>query len=293
MNIGVAAATAEIVVRIDGHSIVGPNHLRRCVAYLLASGADHIGGVMRAAGRTYVQKTIALAMSSPLGVGTARFRYTDQAQDVDTVPFGAYYRATILRLGGFDERFLIGQDSELDHRIRLIGGRVRVTPAIHTAYYCRDSLRSLAIQYFRYGRAKAYILHKHGSVPSVRALVPASLLAVIGTLAIAALGALAIAAPSSHLLGKVLEGVLAGYALGCVGGGLWIAARRGWRHAALLPAVLATLHLSHGAGFLSALPIFVTPRPSQRLRGSLDMDSAGPVATAERTPAESEMVAAP
>jgi succinoglycan biosynthesis protein ExoA len=266
MNIGVAAATGEVLVRVDGHSVVGTDHVRRLVVYLLESRADHVGGVMRATGRTYVQQTIALAMSSPFGVGTARFRYTDREQDIDTVPFGAYHRETVVQLGGFDERFLIGQDSELDYRIIRNGGRVRVTPAIHTDYYCRASLRRLAQQYFYYGKAKAYMLHKHGSLPSPRALAPAALLTFVG--------ALAAAAPFSRVARRVLAPVLAAYSLGCLAAGIAIAAQRGWRHAALLPATLATLHISHGAGFLSALPAVLTPRPAERLRGSLHASAA-------------------
>lgn len=43
MNIGLAAATGEVVVRIDGHSVIGVDHLRKSVDYLFSSGADHIG----------------------------------------------------------------------------------------------------------------------------------------------------------------------------------------------------------------------------------------------------------
>jgi hypothetical protein len=261
MNIGLAAAHGVVIVRIDGHSLVAPDHVRRCVEFLLRSGADHIGGVLRATGRTSVGKAIALATSSPFGVGSARFRYTDREQDVDTVPFGAYRRETILRLGGFDERFLIGQDSELDHRINLSGGTVRRTPTSSTQYFCRESLWQLAIQYFGYGRARAHVLHKHGSLPSFRTVLP--------TMFLVALGILSMAALVGDIERTVLELVLTMYASGCILAGISIGAPHGWRHAALLPAVLATLHVSHGCGFLSALPSFLTRWPTGRWRGSL------------------------
>ncbi len=261
MNIGLAAATGEVVVRIDGHSVVAPDHVRRLVAYLSRSGADHVGGVMRATGRTYVARAIALATSSPFGVGTARFRYTTREQDIDTVAFGAYRREALRRLGGFDERFPIGEDPELDYRIQLQGGLVCVTPSVETEYYCRDSLPRLAKQYVRYGRAKAKILHKHGALPSPRALAPALLVLLIMFLAAAAL----FSSPAR----KALVGVLVAYGLGLLGAGAFTARRHGPRYAPLLPVAFATLHLSHGIGFLSALPVFLTPRPVERLRGSL------------------------
>lgn len=261
MNIGVAAANGEVVVRIDGHSVVGPEHVRRLVAYLARSGADHVGGVMRATGRTYIARTIALATSSPFGVGTARFRYATREQEIDTVAFGAYRRAALRRLGGFDERFPIGEDPELDYRIALNGGRVCVTPTVETEYYCRESLPRLAKQYVRYGRAKAAILHKHGALPSPRALAPALFVLFVGVLVIAA--------PLSAHARRTLANVLAAYGLGLLCAGLFTAWRRGPRYAPLLPVAFATLHLSHGLGFLSALPVFLTPRPSERRRGSL------------------------
>jgi len=261
LNIGLAAARGEVIVRIDGHSVVAPDHVRSLVAYLSRSGADHVGGVMRATGRTYVARAIAVVTSSPFGVGTARFRYTTREQDIDTVAFGAYRREALRRLGGFDERFPIGEDPELDYRIQLQGGRVCVTPSVETEYYCRDSLPRLAKQYVRYGRAKAKILHKHGTLPSPRALAPAFLVLLIVFLATTAL--------FSSSARQALVGVLAAYGFGLLGASAFTARRRGPRYAPLLPVAFATLHLSHGVGFLSALPVFLTPRPVDRLRGSL------------------------
>jgi cellulose synthase/poly-beta-1,6-N-acetylglucosamine synthase-like glycosyltransferase len=280
LNVGVAASSGEVLVRIDGHSAVAADHVRRCVEFLLQTGADHIGGLMRQRGHTFMARTIALALSSPVGVGSARFRYTAREQDIDTVPFGAYRRDTLIRLGGFDEAFPIGQDSELDYRITLTGGRVRINPAISTDYFCRDSVPALARQFFRYGRAKAQILHKHGGLPSPRALAPA--------LFVTTMMALLLATPISHAARRALTSLLVAYTGLCLIAGIGIAARRGWRYAPLLPAIFAVLHISHGVGFLSQLPRFLTPRPSDRLRGSLVMPHtpAIPDGTAERAQAK-------
>jgi succinoglycan biosynthesis protein ExoA len=261
MNLGVAAARGQVVVRIDGHSLVARDHVRRNVEFLQRSGADHVGGLMKAQGHNTVASAIALALSSPFGVGNAVFRYTDREQDLDTVPFGAYRRDTLLRLGGFDERFSQGQDSELDFRITLSGGRVRINPDIRTEYFCRDSLPRLAQQFFRYGRAKAFIFHKHGALPSPRALAPAALLSTVM--------ALTLAAPIFRPARRALAVLLGIYALACTVAGIRVAARQGWRHTPLLPIIFAVLHFSHGAGFLAGLPRLATRRPADRLRGSL------------------------
>jgi succinoglycan biosynthesis protein ExoA len=265
MNIGVAASTGEFLVRIDGHSIIASDHVRRLIDFLLRSGADHVGGLMRQQGTTFLARTIALALSSPAGVGSARFRYTDREEDIDTVPFGAFRRDTVLRLGAFDEAFLIGQDSELDYRILLSGGRVRINPEISTDYFCRDSLPGLARQFFRYGRAKAQILHKHGGLPSPRSLAPAGFLATNA--------ALVLTAPFSRLARRLLAATLAGYVALCFAAAIVIGAKRGWRYVPLLPAVFAVLHISHGAGFIAGVPRFFTPRPLNKLQGSLTIDA--------------------
>ncbi len=44
LNIGLAAATGTVVVRVDGHSTIAPGHVRRLVAHLDRSGADHVAG---------------------------------------------------------------------------------------------------------------------------------------------------------------------------------------------------------------------------------------------------------
>jgi len=268
MNIGLLAARGEVVVRIDGHSVVTSDHVRRSVEFLQQSGADHVGGLMRAHGRGYVASTIALAISSPFGVGNARFRYTDREQDIDTVPFGAIRRETLLRLGGFDERFHVGQDSELDFRITLSGGRIRISPAISTDYYCRDSLSRLAKQFFRYGRAKAFILHKHQRLPAARALAPAGLLICTA--------ALTLGSSVFRVMRRPLGTLAGSYALACTLAGVAVAARRGLKHAPLLPIVFMVLHISHGAGFLSGLPVLLTPRPEERVQGSLRAVEATP-----------------
>lgn len=268
MNIGLAAATGDVIVRVDGHSVVETEHVSRCVDYLCRTKSDHVGGVMKATGHTYVARAIALAMSSPFGVGTARFRYTTREQAVDTVPFGAYRLDMLRRLGGFDERFQIGEDAELDFRINLAGGQVRVTPAISTEYYCRESLRRLAVQYVRYGRAKAFILHKHRSLPSPRALAPAGLVLLVASLAVAS--------PISGLARLALVACVSLYLVGSIAASAIVASRHGWRYAPLLPVAFAVLHVSHGAGFLSGLPTLLTRRRFDRMHGSLTTQPCRP-----------------
>ena len=46
LNRAIAEARGEIVVRVDGHTVVEPDYVSRCVVALQTSGADCVGGPM-------------------------------------------------------------------------------------------------------------------------------------------------------------------------------------------------------------------------------------------------------
>ncbi len=93
LNIALSRSRGEIIVRIDGHTIVAPDYIRQCVDALERAGADNVGGKMNAIGRNSYSRAVALATSTPFGVGGARFHYSDEEEWVDTVYMGAWPRA--------------------------------------------------------------------------------------------------------------------------------------------------------------------------------------------------------
>ncbi|MEI2699824.1 MAG: glycosyltransferase [Microthrixaceae bacterium] len=76
MNRGIEVASGEIIVRADAHTIYAADYVRRCVDLLLESGADNVGGPMRAVGKTDFGRAVAAVTSSPFGVGPGRFHYS-------------------------------------------------------------------------------------------------------------------------------------------------------------------------------------------------------------------------
>jgi glycosyltransferase involved in cell wall biosynthesis len=259
LNIGIQAATGDIIVRMDGHVVYPPEYIPRLVDALLADGADNVGGclVTLPADGTAVAQAIAIAMSHPFGVGFARFRIgARQAQDVDTVPFGCFRRSLFARVGMFDEELVRNQDDEFNHRIIRGGGRVRLIPDVVCYYYARGSLRKAARMFYQYGAFKPLVARKVGRVMTVRQLVPALFVAtLIGTAA----GALV--APAVGLLGAAIATLYAG----CVGAcALSIARSHGVRCALALAAALPVVHLSYGFGFLRGLRAGVLGRSRWR-----------------------------
>jgi succinoglycan biosynthesis protein ExoA len=96
LNRGLAAAKGEIIVRVDGHCEIAPDYVRRCVQYLENEEIGGVGGPLETIGANDMAQTIAIAMSSPFGVGGSAFRTVqDKTLFVDTVAFPAYRRQHI------------------------------------------------------------------------------------------------------------------------------------------------------------------------------------------------------
>jgi GT2 family glycosyltransferase len=240
LNIGLRHARGAVIVRVDGHCEIAPNYVRMCIAALHASQADCVGGLQRAFGKRPIERAIALATSSPFGVGNARFHYMQQPGWVDTVYLGAYRREVFERVGGFDEELVRNQDDEFNFRLSQAGGKIWLDPAIRSVYYSRATLPRLWRQYYQYGFYKVRVIQKRGGVASWRHLVP---------------GLFVLTLLSSLLLGALLRkplvlGAVAGpYLLGNAAASIWTG-RRDWRLLPLLPAAFVAIHLAYGSGFL-------------------------------------------
>jgi glycosyltransferase involved in cell wall biosynthesis len=244
LNLGLSIARGSVVIKVDGHTLVDPHFISASVEALRKSGADAVGGPIRTMGRDPIGQAIALAVSSPFGVGDAAFRHSDKEQWTDSVAFGAYRRAVFERLGGFDEDADRGEDDEFNYRLRDSGGRILLTPAIGSVYYARSSYAALARQYWGYGLAKAEVLRKHPGRLRWRHLVPSALV-----LALASTQLLSLSGPRF----KRLFGLIAaGYGAFCHCAALWIALKgRHWRLLPLIQCAFPAMHLPAGAGFIA------------------------------------------
>ena len=122
INIALREAKGEIIIRVDGHTIIAPDYVRQCVETLQRTHADNVGGRMNAIGSTPFGKAVALATSTPFGIGGGLFHYSDKEEWVDTVYMGAWHRARIFeKIGLFDEELVRDQDDEFNYRLREAG----------------------------------------------------------------------------------------------------------------------------------------------------------------------------
>ena len=171
-NRALNVARGDIIVRVDGHSIIANDYLKNCVELLIKKGASNVGGLMRAEGVGFFDKVVSTATSSKFGIGNAQFHYSDKGQWVDTVYMGSWKRSVFENNGGFDEELTRNQDDEFNFRLIQNGGKIWLDSSIESAYYPRNSLKKLFKQYFEYGLYKVRVIQKRRSVASFRHLVP-------------------------------------------------------------------------------------------------------------------------
>jgi succinoglycan biosynthesis protein ExoA len=241
LNLAIAAASGEVIARLDGHAFWPAEHIERCVRLLEQTGADNVGGTMDAVGETPVGEAIARASRSPFAVGGARYRYARAQVDTDTVWLGCFRRSALDRVGPFDERFPPHEDYELNYRIRSSGGRIVFSPDLPTRYVTRSSWRALATQYFRYGRGKVRVARHSLGVIRPYHLAPPIFVAALATTPI-----LAAMVPYGRYAALAAAGA---YVVACLGATIPAGSGTTHRTQVRIPVVFPILHASWGLGF--------------------------------------------
>ncbi len=174
LNCAIKASSGEIIIRLDAHSGPYPDYVERVVSALEAGKAQNVGGVweIHPSAETWTAKSIAVAAAHPLGVGDALYRHAQEAAYVDTVPFGAWQRVLLDKIGGYDESLLANEDYEFNARIRRSGGKIWLDPSIRSIYFARSTFTALAKQYFRYGFWKWHMLRRYPGTLRWRQALP-------------------------------------------------------------------------------------------------------------------------
>jgi glycosyltransferase involved in cell wall biosynthesis len=239
------AAKHGYLVRVDGHSLLPPGYIGRAVELLDQTGAANVGGMMVPEGTAPFQKAVARAMTTPFGIGAEAFHTGGRAGPAKSVYLGNFRRADLEAVGGFNESFVRAQDWELNHRLMGAGKLVWFDPSLGVIYRPRRSWRALKRQFYETGRWRWRVIKTYPQTASARYLAPpAATLAVGLGLAGGLMGlvarrgrlAAALAAPALYAAGVTA-------AAGLSSKGLDPKAR------AWLPVVIATMHMTWGAGF--------------------------------------------
>lgn len=245
LNAAIKASTGEIILRMDAHSKPHPEYVKRSVNALAEGRGQNVGGVwkIQPGGESWIARSIASAAAHPIGVGGARYRFTDRPAYVDTVPFGAFYRRLLDQVGMFDETLLTNEDYEFNARIRQSGGKVWLDPQIHSVYYARETLRALGRQYWRYGYWKWQMLRRYPETIRFRQALPPLFVLGLATLAL-----LAVFFPIALWGFLAVVGI---YTLALILVGMQLAIKKKYLPFLIgVPLSIATMHFTWGAGFL-------------------------------------------
>jgi len=256
LNRAIRAARHDIIVRVDAHTELDPDYTATAVATLTRTGAASLGGLMVATGRTRFQQAVARAYNSRLGLGGGAYHGSAVEGPAESAYLGIMRREAIAAVGLYDEGLKRAEDWELNFRLRSAGHLVWLDPALRVTYWPRDTWSKLVRQFVATGIWRGELVRRHGGRHPLRYFAPPALVvasaASLVVLALQLAGALS--GPLSAVLGvvhlaPVLYVALLLALLVVPSSGRTLADR------ATFALVIATMHVSWGAGFLRGVVV--------------------------------------
>jgi len=242
LNIGLKAAIGDLIMRVDGHTILAPDYVEICVAALISGDYDCVGGAIRNRFSTAMGMVNAAVLGSRFGVGNSDFRTAKKRMLVDTVAFGVYRRTVFDKIGLFNENLSRNQDIEFNQRLIKAGGRILLEPRAIAFYQVRETLKGLMEQGYVNGKWNIISTRIAGSHLKLRHFIPMIFVTMLGL-------ALAI----SLLTWVPLAALSIAYGLFLLTATFDMAQDVKPKVIVLLPFATALLHLSYGCGSWAAV----------------------------------------
>jgi len=172
LNLAIAAAKFETVIRVDAHSKLSEGYAALAQEVLQETGASNVGGMMVAEGESEFQKAVAFGYNNRIGLGGGASHLGGKAGPVDSVYLGCFQKSWLKKVGGFDPRWVRGQDWELNKRLREAGGTVWFDPRLKVTYYPRDNWPALAKQFFNTGIWRGALTKESPGQSAIRYWIP-------------------------------------------------------------------------------------------------------------------------
>ena len=190
LNVCLSHARGRWALRMDAHTVYPDDYAALGVARLIEGGTRWVSGPQVPFGHGPVSRAVALALGGPLGRGASRKWGVDGERNgaefaLDTGVFaGVWERATLIKYGGWDERWPRNSDSEMAARFLANGERLICLPAMGGRYVPRNSLRALWRQYVDYGEYRSRTSRRHPhSLRRSHLLAPAIVLTLVTAIA--------------------------------------------------------------------------------------------------------------
>ena len=173
LNMGIKESKGDFIIRADAHAIYDKNYIKSTINLLQKNEYSNVGPVQVSTGSTLVEKAIAKAMNSKIGMGNAKYRLDKrEVFEVKSVWLGAWKKETLIKINGFNENLPISEDFDLNYRLRRLGGKIAASNSIKALYLVRKSLTGLFKQFYKYGFWKIKFLIIYPKEFQIRWLAP-------------------------------------------------------------------------------------------------------------------------
>ncbi len=191
LNVAIARRCTRSWCGSNAHSVLPSDYTRIAVRVLHESGADNVGGIMHAEGRTPFERAVALAYGSRVGLGGTPHHVGGQAGPAETRVLGVFRRDRLFEVGLFDEGIKRGQDWELNRPAAADRWHRLFTPELVVTYRPRPSLKRLVRQFVATGLWRGELARRFPANNGLRYFVPPAMVAAM------ALGVVAASSASS------------------------------------------------------------------------------------------------
>ncbi|MHA1344409.1 MAG: glycosyltransferase family 2 protein [Promethearchaeota archaeon] len=253
-NIGIDKAKGEIICIFGAHATYEKDYITTSIYLLNNIKASCVGGFTEVVGKNYISNAISYAMSSIFGVGNAYYHFSNKEMYVESVFAGVYKKNELLKLNKYDEKYIIGQDYEINYRIRENGGKIYYSPKIRSKYVARSSLKKFAKQRYIYGLWKVKTLIDHPNSLAYRHLIPPTfvIFLVISLIMLFFNLRLGLIIPTIYIITNIFFSMK-------------ISLKKGLKYIFILPLTFAVMNISWGVGFLCGLKKYGIPKINTKI----------------------------
>jgi succinoglycan biosynthesis protein ExoA len=246
LNVALAHARGRWVCRMDAHTEYDDDYAALGVDRLRRGDTRWVSGPPIPTGNGPVSRAVSLAMRTPLGRGASRKWAAERSDggaeyELDAGVFaGVWARDTLLEYEGWDERWPRNQDSEMAGRFIARGERLICLPAMASYYTPRNTITGLWQQYLQYGEYRERTARRHPQTMRRSHLIAPALVVTVASAAVA-----------PRKVRRPARAGVGAYVAALIGAGSRAREHaRDNREAALVPVVLAVMHLGHGVGMI-------------------------------------------
>lgn len=245
INVALAAATGDAIIRLDAHARIPEDFLEKNLA-ALNQGEDIVGGcVAGGTPGTDWEAVLRTVDTSRFCGGAAPFRNSGEARYVDTLAYALYRREVYDKVGLYDERLRRTEDNDMHYRMHTAGYRFFFSPDIISYHAARSTMRGQLRQKWGNGYWIGRTMRIQPRCFAPRHLIPAAfVLALAGGLMLLPLSPLPLALLLGAYLACDLYFAMTGALTQTRGRLLGMAA---------LPFLYPAVHIVYGAGTIAGL----------------------------------------